>query len=563
MKLWVEASCLYGIINRILTWFMEIYHNSRSDKVIRYVKKVWIESHFGQMGERYNEEQPLFLTSAFCIQGRRIINSVFNMISKILDSIVKNVFGFQNFPQFMDDKKIRHRLIGIGTIFVLLATWFTGSGKIFCIGIVILICMEIFALNYEMMTYVLALYAPIDFLFRKYLVGIAGIWDELLMIGMFFIWIYKGVRYRQQEKVKQTPLNSCVGVFIGIFIILLLISPNFAISIEGLRAVIQYMFWYFLVLQLLKDEKSVKRILLVLVGIVGLLAIHGVYQYIIGIEMPDTWVESSEDIRTRVYSIFSSPNVFGSLNLMVFPIAFSMARTSEKRREKSFFLILMLFMIGALVFTYSRGAWIGAACAIGIYVLLKNRKLIIPAIILGLLVLIFVPSIGNRFLFMFSDAYLSSSMKGGRLIRWLMALQILKGHPLVGLGLGQFGGAVAMNNDLTTILNGQEISTYYMDNYYLKIAVEAGVIGLIAFVWLMSQIVLVSIRTIGITHDVKMKELETGILAGLVGVICHNLVENVFEVPLMTSLFWMLVAVMMHMWFLNYKKRKDENNVKN
>ncbi|WP_461811874.1 O-antigen ligase family protein [Faecalimonas sp.] len=563
MKLWVEASWIYEIMKSVLTCFMNLYHNSRSAKVIGCIKNVWIESHFGKMGEKYNTKQPLFLTSFFSIKGKKLINFIFDGISRILDNVVKKIFGFSDFLQFITNKNVKSRLFGIGIVFILMLTYIIGNIKILLIGTVFLVCVFMFTLNYEWMTYVLALYAPIDFLFREYLTGMAGFWDEILMVGMFFVWIYKGIRYRQQENIKQTPLNSCVWVFIGIFGVLLLFSPNFTISIEGLRAIIQYMLWYFLVLQLLKDEKSVKKILLVLVGLVGLLAIHGVYQYIIGIEMPDAWVESSEDIRTRVYSIFSSPNVFGSLNLMVFPIAFSMARISDKKREKSFFLILMIFMLGALVFTYSRGAWIGAACAVGIYVLLKNRKLIIPAILLGILVLLFVPSIGNRFLFMFSDAYLSSSMKGGRLIRWLMALQILKGHPLTGLGLGQFGGAVAMNNNLTTILNGQEISTYYMDNYYLKIAVEAGIIGLIAFIWLMYQIVLVSIRTIGITNDTKMKELETGILAGLIGVICHNLVENVFEVPLMTSLFWMLVAVMMHMWFLNYKKRKDENNVKN
>ena len=98
-----------------------------------------------------------------------------------------------------------------------------------------------------------------------------------------------------------------------------------------------------------------------------------------------------------------------------------------------------------------------------------------------------------------------------------------------------------------------------MDNNYLKIGVESGILGLGIFLWLMYQVFVTSVKTIGITRDAYMKEIGIGILAGLSGVMFHNCVENVFEVPMMVSLFWMLVGAMMYIWYMNYQTLKGGN----
>ena len=73
------------------------------------------------------------------------------------------------------------------------------------------------------------------------------------------------------------------------------------------------MLWYFVVIQLLRGEKTAKGVTTFFVIVVGLLALHGIYQYIIGVEMPAGWVDQNEaGVRTRVYSGFTSPNIFKS-----------------------------------------------------------------------------------------------------------------------------------------------------------------------------------------------------------------------------------------------------------
>lgn len=436
------------------------------------------------------------------------------------------------------------------------------GAKIGIEGIIILLLLFAFACiilaKYETVTYILALYPFIDYGLRNFIPSLASIWDELLLIGMFGVWVYKYFVYRKENNVKQTPMDMPIILFIiAMVIVLILNSPDYRISLEGFRAVIQYILWYFAIIQLLKDEKSAKNLCLIFILVVSAMAIHGVYQFIIGVEMPAGWVDSKEaGVRTRVFSILTSPNILGSLMTLALPICLSFVFMVKETGKKILFLFLAMMMTGTLIFTFSRGAWIGFGAAICLYVFLKDKRLFIPVIIAGILVIFLVPGVGNRITYMLSPEYIESSLRGGRLVRWIDGLKILSGSPIFGVGLGHFGGAVAMNNNLSYSLGTQTINTYYMDNYYLKTATETGLFGAFAFIMLMYQVIINGFRTINITQFKEIKELEMGIIAGLFGVIIHNFVENVFEVPMMTSCFWLLVAVLMHLWYINYNKTK-------
>lgn len=437
------------------------------------------------------------------------------------------------------------------------------GGKVGIANIMFLINIFLIAVliltKYENITYFLAMYPFIDFGFRSFVPSMASIWDELLFIAMFFVWFYKYLLYRKEKEIKQTPLDLSIILFLSAMLIVFIInSPDYKISLEGFRAVIQYVLWYFALIQLIKDEQTAKNICLVFVLVVSIMAIHGVYQFIIGVEMPANWVDSKEaGVRTRVFSILTSPNIFGSLITLALPICFSFLIITKKLAKKLIFLVFTVMMLGALVFTFSRGAWIGFGAAVCLYVFLKDKRLFIPVIILGILVVFLVPGVGNRISYMLSPEYIESSLRGGRLVRWITGIKILSGTPLLGVGLGHFGGAVAMNNNLSYLVGTDLINTYYMDNYYLKMAVETGIFGILSFIMLMYQVVINGLRTIKITKVKEIKELEIGILSGLFGIIIHNFFENVFEVPMMTSCFWFLVTVLMSFWYINYHKNNN------
>lgn len=433
---------------------------------------------------------------------------------------------------------------------------FLGFVAVFSFAVIILS-------DYERATYVLGAYSVIDFAVRSVSEALGGIWDELFLLFLIGLWILKWIVHRKEEGFKMTPLDMPVFIFITAMVFVLIVnSPDFSISLEGFRAVVQYILWYFVVIQLLRTEKGARNLCLLFVIVCFVLALHGIYQYIVGAEMPTGWVDSKEEgVRTRVYSILGSPNVFGSLMTLSAPVAISFAVSAKKIQSRLLFAFISLVMMASLLFTFSRGAWIGFMIAVFVYVFVKDKRFFIPIIVGALLIIAFVPSVSNRITYMLSPEYIESSLRGGRLVRWLTGIDIVRANPFMGMGLGHFGGAVAMNHNMSALVGVEVVKTFYMDNYFLKTAVETGLLGLSAFVFLIYEVIINSIRTIRITVNKNMKELETGVFAGLVGVICHNFVENIFEVPMMTSCFWVLVAVMMHLWYLNYKKNRAKTSL--
>jgi len=449
-------------------------------------------------------------------------------------------------------------LLAFGIISGFAAAYF-GIIALFVFIAVLTVCGVVLS-DYERATYILGAYSVIDFFLRAVSDVLGGIWDELFLILLIGLWVLKWIVYRKEEAIKMTPLDMPVFIFITSMVFVLIVnSPDFSISLEGFRAVVQYILWYFVVVQLLRTEKGARNLCIFFVLVAFALALHGIYQYLVGAEMPEGWVDRKEEgVRTRVYSILGSPNVFGSLMTLSAPVAISFVFSMRKLKSRIFFAFVSLTMILSLLFTFSRGAWLGFMAAVFVYVFIKDKRFFIPVIVGVVFVIAFVPSVSNRIAYMFSEEYIESSLRGGRLVRWMTGLQILDANPFVGVGLGHFGGAVAMNHNLTYIVGISVEKTFYMDNYFLKTAVETGLLGFCTFFFLMFQIVINSVRTIRITVSKSLRELETGILAGLVGVICHNFVENIFEVPMMTSCFWLLTAVMMHLWYINYNRDKQQ-----
>lgn len=417
-----------------------------------------------------------------------------------------------------------------------------------CIAAVIILFSD-----YEKATVIVALYTVFDFVLRSVadIHLISSIWDEAALLLCFGIWVYKWLKFRNQIPYRSTPLDLSIILFIAVSVALLFIAaPDFSIGIEGLRVVIQYMFWFFAVTQLLKTPKGAKRIINIVLLTALFVALYGIYQFIAGVEIPSNWVDQAEGkVRTRAFSIFTTPNMLAGYLSLLIPVSVGMFFAEKDRMRKAYYGIVTVCMGLALLFTLSRSGWIFCFCALLFYVWMKNRKFIVPMILcmaaFFVLALIVMPSVANRILYLFSPSYYASSSAGGRIYRAVKGIELFKQHPLFGMGLGQFGGSVALSHKLN--------NTFSMDNYYLKTLVEMGIVGLIALVVLLYNTFIHCYRALARISDPEQKEWATGILAGLVCVILYNLTENMLEIPLLSSYFWMFAGIIM---FLAYGRNK-------
>ncbi len=411
----------------------------------------------------------------------------------------------------------------------------------------------ILLVDYEKATIIVALFTVIEFILRDVIAQplIASIWDEAALLLCFGLWLYKWFVHKKQTPYRSSPLDISLIMFMLVAVVLLFIAaPNFSIGVEGFRVVVQYMFWFFVITQLLKTPQGAKRVLNIVILTGLLVALYGIYQFAVGVEIPAHWVDLAEgSVRTRSFSIFTTPNMLAGYLSLLIPISVGLFFGEKNIKRKAYYGSVIACMGLALLFTMSRGGWIFCFCAMLFYVFMKNKKLIVPTLIfmgaLFILAVIFVPSVANRILYLFSSDYFASSSTGGRVYRTVVGYDLFLKHPVFGMGLGQFGGSVALSHGLN--------NSFSMDNYYLKTLVEMGLIGFVALLALLFNTFYKSYKAISKIQNQEQQNWAIGILSGLVCVILYNLTENMLEIPLLSSYFWMLAGVLM---FLAYGQNK-------
>lgn len=424
----------------------------------------------------------------------------------------------------------------------------------------VIIAAVILFMDYEKATLIVALYTVFEYVLRQVIQHelLSSVWDELALLACFGIWFYKWLRYRKENPFRSTPLDISLVFFMVVGLILLFTAaPDFAIGLEGLRVVIQYMFWFFVITQLLKTPQGAKRILNILVLTGFLVSLYGIYQYIIAVDIPDAWVDMNEGyVRTRVFSIFTRPNMLAGYLCLLIPVAVGLFFNEKNHLRKVYIGSAIAAMGLSTLFTMSRQGWLTCIFTLIVFVWFKNKKLLLPSIV-GLAALLvfcmfFVPSVSSRILYLLSPAYIQSSMSGGRIIRAIQGFELFSQNFWTGMGLGQFGGSVALSHKLN--------HTFSMDNYYLKTAVEMGIFGLVAFLVLMYSTIAWCSRALSRIRDAAQKDWARGIVAGLAGVMVYNLTENMLEIPLISTYFWMLAGIVMFLAYGQTNTERVENN---
>ncbi|MDA8235323.1 MAG: O-antigen ligase family protein [Clostridia bacterium] len=446
----------------------------------------------------------------------------------------------------MSQSILQPKVMNFNSILFVLLGGLTGLALLMPEAAVMLAALGAIAVFYLLVTeasrslWLVISYVIVDYVFRKGPVtALAGSWDELLFIFVIGAWLAK-LAWEKLPQYRFTPLDWPIITFLAIGVFLLFIkSPDMRIAIEGLRAVIQYIFWFFVAVNLIRTKEQVHGMLVLGIFVVSVIALYGVYQWVTGAEIPPEWIDKAEKgIRTRAFGIstIGSPNVLGSMMVLFIPITISLILAVKTLWKKSVLGVALATMGLCVVFTYSRGAWLALIGALAFYGVLRDKRILALMLIGALLAPIAVPSVAARMSYMLSPEYIKSSWKGGRLGRWDMALDRAATQPITGVGLGRFGGAVAARNELP--------GTKYVDNYYLKTLAEMGAIGLAAMLWLFFSCIRFGTNIYTRLRDPYLHNLSAGILAGLLGVLLHNGVENIFEVPMMSTYFWFLLGML-------------------
>ncbi|MCX5973884.1 MAG: O-antigen ligase family protein, partial [Coprothermobacterota bacterium] len=391
----------------------------------------------------------------------------------------------------------------------------------------------------EVGLYAIAAYALLDFLIRSSFPStIAKYWSFGLLT-----FILVGILFQLAKYPNRKFYFTWVGFPLLVLLLWCILSMaftkvSFDVGFEGIRAILQTSLFFFATVNAIRTRRQLQRFFFILALMLAVVSLYAIYQYIIQVPVKPGWVDVDfeQDIISRSYSIFSSPNALSGYLVLFIPLLLVLLLEERAPAAKMLYLAVTGLAALALIFTLTRAAWLACGLSLIFLGILHDRRILLLVGLVGVLLPAF-PEFSQRFTTLISGEYWVKSATAGRLYRWQLGQQIAEGNPLFGSGPGTFGGAVAFRAGYWPGI--------YADNYYIKTMAEIGFPGLIFFLLTLLSLLVAGFQRIRSLTDRKLRNIGWGIEAGLIAFLIHMFTENLWEEPSLAVAFWMLGGIML------------------
>lgn len=271
-----------------------------------------------------------------------------------------------------------------------------------------------------------------------------------------------------------------------------------------------------------------------------LTALYGIYQWkIVGIEVNPSLTDISvnQGMSGRVFSTMGNPNIYGELLVLTMPFFIVGFLNTKSIFKKLVYTGSFLITTVILLKTGSRSAWVAFAGVIGLFVFFRNKKLLIPMILLGFLAIPFLPaSIYNRLLTIFNPN--DSSLQYRKEIL-NPTKPMLKEYWFTGVGLGTEVFNIIYKRYKSFTLK----TVAHTHNLFLQIWLESGLIALVSLLWLGFRLIKKVVYMIRNTYDKRLQNIAIGALAGVGGLMVMGFADHVWFYNRILFIFWINISL--------------------
>ena len=385
---------------------------------------------------------------------------------------------------------------------------------------------------------VLALLAALPFLPTMAIAGLV-----VVTAVCYLLKLIRGKRTLRFELLDVAVLifmafTLCGGVF----------SISRALSLKPALLYACFIIGYFLVVNLIRTPEWANRCIAAVMFSAFIVSAIGIYENFFG-QLDLKWIDKEmfENIEGRVVSTFANPNVLAEYLILALPFALAAFLAAKKSHSRFGALILLGASALCLVFTWSRGAWLGLMFALLIFFLIYSRRTV-TVLCFGLLALPFLPlilpaNIVERFS---SIGNMADTSTAYRVHIWMGSLDMARDCILSGLGsgMGVFSAVYPQYS-----LGGIEAAPH-SHNLYLQLAIELGIFGLLSFlviiiIFAQSALTYCSRpRTDGVTqsNDASRLFIAAG-LCGILAFLIQGMTDYVWYNYRLYAMFWLILAL--------------------
>ncbi len=373
----------------------------------------------------------------------------------------------------------------------------------------------------------------------------------LFMIYLVFIFLFNNI-FREGYTIKQSFVHVPIIVFILTIIIGTITSLDPMGSFRDLAIHLSALGLLFIMVNSVNSKNELNVMLTAFVFTATLVALYGIYQYFVGVELDPAWVDETinPDITIRVFSVFGNPNILAEYLIMSIPVSVALFWNSRKLIKKLIFFLTSIVLACTLVLTLSRGGWVGVAFGIFVFMLLVEKRLLLLSIPVGLLSIFVLPqSIINRIQTIGS---LADSSNAWRIETWQITIDIIRDHWATGVGFGYVPFKKTFETYIRTMPN------FHAHNTYLELTAELGIVGIILFAILIFVIYKYAIIKSIESKDKYIKVIIAGLLGGIASLMIQGLVEHVLFMPKIIITFWTMIGFVLVAMKLSEIEAKDD-----
>lgn len=390
---------------------------------------------------------------------------------------------------------------------------------------------------------------------------------QIFLLLALASWGLRGL-YTKKITIPKASFIWPMIIFIGIAFVSILDAPSITF---GIRELIKWVeMWLVIVLILSEAQRATDKKRFIQL-VLGLFLFSGFVQALIGIWQfglrgigPEHFIISGNFY--RAYGSFEQPNPFGGLmhltallalgtaTALISPVweAIKTAFTNQKISFKTWrlpdFSLFWLFVVSvgatavlSLIFSWSRGAWLGFAGGAAVLALFWPQKrwlgfvgllVAVTAVLLGLQFNILPASISQRLVGFVADFQLGD-VRGvdindtnysvlERLAHWQTAVDMARDQLWLGVGFGNYEPAYA---DYALI--NWPAALGHAHNYYLNILAETGIVGLSAYLFFWLVTIKQTISEIN-KHSGLFRGIVLGLLGCWIALSVHHLVDKLY-----------------------------------
>ncbi len=400
--------------------------------------------------------------------------------------------------------------------------------------------------------------------------------SELLIVGILILFILKFFHGQYlDKKFLLHPVSLIIWAYLMWMFISTVQSYDILVSVKLFINRVWFIVVFYIIMGMMFIKRNINR--------------KYMRNYIYGLCLVATYAmvriitEGGVDEKIAHWSanpFFKDHTSYGAVLAMFIPAALGLAfYKGYSKIQRWIFLFISAYLFLALVYSYSRAAWLSLILAAGVWAILKLRihfVYILSAV--GIIALIAYHLSNDNVMYSlmsndqdssdnFSEHVVSAANVSTdasnleRLNRWSCAIRMFLHEPLFGFGPGNYTKYYApfqYSTDLT-IISTRHGDVGNAHSEYLSALSEQGWPGLLMLLMVIGFTLYYGICAIKLSKDSEMRMLGYAAIVGLITYYFHGLFNNFLDIDKVAVPFWgftaMLVAIDIY-----YRNPKEENS---